>query len=230
MKNGLYFFILVLVLMLMLFSSYDRSGEKIENNTPPKQAVNEHSTQENNTNTETEVHTERPGDGIMEDYPFEEDISDASVAYKDFEYRTEYANLLNFDALEGNPHFAIAFIGYNRINITEIRKEVIAKIFPTLDEKAIEKIKHFDFEGDEWYLIVPRYKEYVDVKSLDDGKIYTSYNGDPFTVKCNASDLYSNIEIVTDIHGGHSFSPQIGGNGRIIKNEDIWDMTFYYDR
>ena len=206
--------ILFLVLLMMFFASCDRAVENIENN----------------TNIETAVIAEGAGDGIMEDYPLVEDTGDASSEYKDFEYRTEYANLLDFDSLERNPYFAVAFIGYSSKKIMERRIEVIADIFRTVDKKDIEKIEHFDFDGDEWYLIVPRYKEYVDVKSLDGSKMYTSYGGEPFTVKCNVSDLYPNIEIMTDIHGGHSFSPQMGGNGRLIRTEDIWDITFYYDR
>jgi len=169
---------------------------------------------------------ERSGDGVMEDYPFQEDTGDESIAYSDSEYRTEYANALDFDSFEGTPYFAVSFIGYGD-DITSQRNEYVEELFSSLGKDAVEKIEHFEFDGDEWYLIVPRYKEYVDVKSLDGGKMYTSYGGEPFTVKCNVSDLYSNIEIVTDIHGGHSFSPQMGGDGKLITSADICDITDY---
>ena len=170
------------------------------------------------------------GDGTVTDYPSDEQAqTDEDAPYIDFDYRTDYANALEFDLVDGNPYFAVVFIGYGE-DLTEERNECIKRTFPTLDESLKEQIAHFDFEGDEWYLVVPRYREYVDIKSLDSEEVYTVYQGEAFTVKCNVSDLYSNIEISTDIRGGHAFSPQLDGRGRIAKNADIWDMTFYYDR
>ena len=87
---------------------------------------------------------------------------------------------------------------------------------------------HFDFEGDEWYLIVPRYKDYVNLTNLETGKKHTIYQGEAFTVKCNLSDLHSNIEISTELNlSGHKFSPQIGGDGKLVQNPDVWDITDY---
>ena len=40
--------------------------------------------------------------------------------------------------------------------------------------------------------------------------------------------LHSNIEISTELNlSGHKFSPQIGGDGKLIKNPDVWDITDY---
>ena len=97
-----------------------------------------------------------------------------------------------------------------------------------LDVSAVEQIGHIDYEGDEWYLIVPRYKDDVNITNLDTGEVYTVYNGTAFTVKCNLSDLHSNIEISTERNmSGHKFSPQMGGDGRLITNPDVWDITEY---
>ena len=52
--------------------------------------------------------------------------------------------------------------------------------------------------------------------------------GEAFTVKCNLSDLYSNIEICTEnSFGAYKFSPQIGGDGRLVTNTDVCDITDY---
>ena len=70
--------------------------------------------------------------------------------------------------------------------------------------------------------------EDVKIKNLDTGEVHTIYNGDAFTVKCNLSDLYSNIEISTEIAmGAHKFNPQIGGDGKLVSNPDVWDITDY---
>ena len=148
------------------------------------------------------------------------------MVYKDSDYRSIYANVFDFDNYDGQPMFAVAFLGYG--DRMEFRHTYIEGIFADLDDFAIEQIGHIDYEGDEWYLIVPRYKEDVDITNLDTGEVHTIYNGEAFTVKCNLSDLYSNIEISTGLNlSGHKFSPQIGGDGKLIKNPDVWDITDY---
>ena len=148
------------------------------------------------------------------------------MVYKDADYRSIYANVFDFDNYDGQPMFAVAFLGYG--DRMEFRHTYIEGIFADLDDFAIEQIGHIDYEGDEWYLIVPRYKEDVDITNLDTGEVHTIYNGEAFTVKCNLSDLHSNIEISTELNlSGHKFSPQIGGDGKLIKNPDVWDITDY---
>ena len=122
--------------------------------------------------------------------------------------------------------FAVAFLGYG--DRMDFRHAYIEEIFKELGDHAIEQVGHIDYEGDEWYLIVPRYKEDVDITNLETGEIHTIYNGEAFTVKCNLSDLHSNIEISTEQNlSGHKFSPQIGGDGRLVQNPDVWDITDY---
>ena len=75
---------------------------------------------------------------------------------------------------------------------------------------------------------MPRYKEDVDITNLDTGEVHTIYNGEAFTVKCNLSDLHPNLEISTEQGlSGHKFSPQIGGDGRLVTNADVHDITDY---
>lgn len=72
--------------------------------------------------------------------------------------------------------------------------------------------------GEELYLIIPRDPEaHVIVTEYDlktereIGRIYSSYDGSPFMLKCNYSDLISDIRIkITDNEGEHEvFSPYL---------------------
>ena len=148
------------------------------------------------------------------------------MEYKDEDYRTEYANVFDFDSYEGQPYFAVAFLGYG--DRMEFRHEYVEGIFEGLDDFLIEQIGHVDYEGDEWYLVVPRYPNDVEITDLESGEVHTIHNGEAFTVKCNLSDLHSNITISTeDGYGAYMFSPQVGGDGRLVENTDIHDITDY---
>ena len=153
-------------------------------------------------------------------------LDKTGFVYNDSNYRSDYANVFDFDNCDGQPMFAVAFLGYG--DRMDFRNTYIEGIFKDLGDVAIEQIGHIDYEGDEWYLIVPRYKEDVDITNLDTGEVHTIYNGEAFTVKCNLSDLHSNIEISTELNlSGHKFSPQIGGDGKLVQNPDVWDITDY---
>ncbi|MBR5309197.1 MAG: hypothetical protein IKU43_10515 [Clostridia bacterium] len=148
------------------------------------------------------------------------------MVYHDSDYRTEYANAFEFDDYEGQPHFAVAFLGYG--DKAEFRNNYVKDVFKDLSEESVDKIRHFDFEGDEWYLIVPRYKDDVEIRNLDTEEAITVHHGDAFTVKCNLSDLHPNIEVTTaHDYGGYRFSPQMGGDGRLITGTDVHDITDY---
>ena len=148
------------------------------------------------------------------------------MVYTDSDYRSDYANVLDFDSYDGQPMFAVAFLGYG--DRMDFRHTYIKGVFGELGDYAIEQIGHIDYEGDEWYLVVPRYKENVDITNLETGEVHTIYNGEAFTVKCNLSDIHSNIEISTEKNlSGHKFSPQIGGDGRLVQNPDVHDITDY---
>lgn len=154
-------------------------------------------------------------------------IDGPDMVYKDSDYRSIYANVFDFDSYDGQPMFAVAFLGYG--DRMDFRHTYVEEIFKDLDDAAIEQVGHIDYEGDEWYLVVPRYKEDVDITNLETGEVHTIYNGEAFTVKCNLSDLHSNIEISTEQNlSGHKFSPQIGGDGKLVPNPDVWDITDYY--
>lgn len=148
------------------------------------------------------------------------------MVYKDYEYRTEYANVLEFDSWENKPCFAVAFLGYG--DRMEFRNTYLKSVFKNLSEESIDKIQHFDFEGDEWYLVVPRYKDRVDICDAGGTIQNVVYQGEAFTVKCNLSDLHSNIVISSAGNdSAFKFSPQIGGDGKLLTNEAIYDITDY---
>ena len=148
------------------------------------------------------------------------------MEYRDSDHRTDFANVFDFDSLDTQPMFAVAFLGYG--DRMDFRHTYVEGLFSDLGDFAVEQVGHIDYEGDEWYLIVPRYKEDVDITNLDTGEVHTIYNGEAFTVKCNLSDLHPNIEISTEFGlSGHKFSPQMGGDGRLITNADVWDITDY---
>jgi len=153
-------------------------------------------------------------------------MPDGGAEKNDADNITEFAKALNLDSCEGNPDFAVAFLGYGE-ELWEQARLCIEDIFSSLDEELITQVGCFNFEGDEWYLIIPIYKADVDVKNLNTGEIKTMHQGFPFTVKCNLSSLHSNIEISTDINEGQSFSPQMGGDGRLVTTDCIWDITEY---
>ncbi len=148
------------------------------------------------------------------------------MMYRDEDYRTEYANVFDFDSYEENPSFAVAFLGYG--DRMEFRNTYVNGIFADLSKESLEQIEHFDFMGDEWYLVIPRYRESVDIIHTESGKTVTVYQGEAFTLRCNLSDLHSNIEIVTvNRNGVCKFSPQMGGDGRLIVTESVHDITDY---
>lgn len=145
----------------------------------------------------------------------------------DTEYRDiSYADVVDFASFEGQPYFAVAFLGYG--DRMDFRNEYVEGVFESLGEDAVDGIQHIAYEGDEWYLIVPRYKNPVYIKNLSNDEEYTIYQGKAFTVNCNLSDLHPNIEIYTeDGYGAYKFSPQMGGDGKLITGTDDCDITDY---
>lgn len=155
--------------------------------------------------------------------PLKPEILDGpGMEYVDSNYRTEYANTLPFDDIDSYPYWAVVFLGVVAEG-EENRAHYIEKLFSELPKKSLDKIKHYDFEGDEWYLIIPRYGDENDIVSLcgDEKEKYIK-NGEAFTVKCGR-----NIKIVCYSRGEHEFSPQTDENERLICTEDVWDITEY---
>ena len=141
------------------------------------------------------------------------------MEYVDSEYRTKYANCLPFEEMRGAPYFAIAYLGKGDEGKAK-RTEYINLIFAELEQSEIDAVKHYDYEGDHWYLIIPKYRESVFVKYAGD-KSVVSYEGDAFTVKCN-NDVTVNTFDVTDI----DYVLDVNADGVLENvNENIWDIT-----
>ena len=190
-------------------------------------AINDSQVSEESTVLDEKQVSEEPVESPEPELPDESEmLDDSQMEYQDSDYRTQYANIFDFDSYDGQPMFAVAFLGYG--DIMDVRHTYVEEIFKDLGDFAIEQVGHIDYEGDEWYLVVPRYQADVDITNLDTGEVHTISNGEAFTVRCNLSDLYSNIEISTELNlSGHKFSPQIGGDGKLVSNPDVWDITNY---
>lgn len=144
------------------------------------------------------------------------------MVYVDREYRTEYANTLPFDDIEGYPFWAVAYLGCGEAG-REKCEAYKKKLFSELSEESLAKIQHFDFEGDQWYLVIPRYgleNEIIPLGQPSESRWVRS--GEAFTVTCN-----SNIKIAVYDYEGHEFSLQTDGEGHLISGEDVWDITEY---
>mgnify|MGYP006992075492 FL=1 len=148
------------------------------------------------------------------------------MEYNDREYRTEYANTLDFDSQDRNVKWAVAFLGYGEDGENNLI-HYFNKLFSELPAESVNAINHYNFEGDEWYLVIPRYKGMNEIVSVTDEKISAySYKGEAFTVKCNISDIHSNIRIRL-VDSGEEFSPQVDGTGQLVSAEEVWDITEY---
>ena len=140
------------------------------------------------------------------------------MEYVDSDYRTEYANCLPFEDMRGEPYFAIAYLGKGDEG-KENRQVYIDKVFASLENSTKDGIKHYDYEGDYWYLIIPKYKNTAYIKYADE-EVIASYTGEAFTVKCN-NDVIVNTFNVSDIDYA------LGADDGVLKNtdENIWDIT-----
>lgn len=140
------------------------------------------------------------------------------MEYVDRDYRTEYANCLPFEDMRGEPYFAIAYLGKGDEG-KENRQVYIDKVFASLENSTKDGIKHYDYEGDCWYLIIPKYKNTAYIKYADE-EVIASYTGEAFTVKCN-NDVIVNTFDVSDIDYA------LGVDDGVLENtdENIWDVT-----
>ncbi len=143
------------------------------------------------------------------------------MVYIDKDYRTEYANQLDFDSYDGYPLFAVAYLGTGEEAETAA-SVFIDKLFAGLSEESIAKIRHFDFGGQNIYLVIPRYENCIDIKNTITDELHTENYGTPFTVKCDTG-----VEICDYSHGGHTYSLAVDSNGVLVAADDIWDITSY---
>lgn len=108
-------------------------------------------------------------------------------------FETKYAKKLNFNNEE--QLLAVAFLGGLE---GEYDYSAINKYYT---ESEISKFKIIETDGEELYLVVPRYNNNVVISSLtmteDGGTISRVVEeiSEPFFLKCNISDIFPNAEI-----------------------------------
>lgn len=149
------------------------------------------------------------------------------MVYVDSEERTDYANAIGYND-EDSFMCAVAFLGYGDEG-AQNAASFIDKCFATLTAEQREAIETVLYDGNEWYLIVPRYRgESIWIDYLDENGEVTnegqrvSSDGTPFILRCNPSDTYSNMQLSGLSRGRHfAFSPQIDKNGKLITEQYV---------
>lgn len=88
------------------------------------------------------------------------------MVYVDSEYRNEYANCLPFEDVSGAPFLAIAYLG-NGDEGKANKDTYINKIFASLSKEKISQIKTYEYEGNDWFLVIPKYRNVVELKKVE---------------------------------------------------------------
>lgn len=125
----------------------------------------------------------------------------------------DYASDINFD---GRQLLAIAKLN----DISEVSDKYI---------KNFESIKVYQMDGEELYLIIPRYKS-IEVKiysvnlennEVKKGDLIVTVN-QPFTINCNISNIMFEIKYNNRIV---SYFPKLNDNNMVIINDYVLDIT-----
>ena len=144
------------------------------------------------------------------------------MVYVDSEHRTEYANTLLFDEVDDYPYWAVAYLGDGE-NGKNAAKEYIEKLFSELSEEKRRAISHYDYGGEKWFLVIPRYGDENElIQNGDKKNLQRVYDGTPYTINCG-----DDVEIYIVIRGGHRITLDTDENGKLISAPDIWDITEY---
>lgn len=142
------------------------------------------------------------------------------MVYVDSDYRTEYANCLPFENVQGSPYLAIAYLGkgeYGKAN----KESYINKIFANLDEEKIRNIPTYEYEGEDWFLVIPRYKSLTELKDGEEKVQLAAQAGEAFVVCCN-QDVTVNLFEATKIE----YKLSADANGQLQDTgEAVWDIT-----
>ena len=144
------------------------------------------------------------------------------MVYVDSEHRTEYANTLPFDEIEDYPYWAVAYLGEGETG-KNTANEYIEKLFSKLSEEKCRAISHYDYGGEKWYLVIPRYGDENELIQKGDKKILQKADDvTQFIINCGGD-----VEIYIVIRGGHKITLDTDENDRLICTPDIWDITDY---
>lgn len=133
---------------------------------------------------------------------------------------TKYAKKLSFG---DSQILAVFYIGSTN---ETYNYSVVEKYF-TLDE--INNFKDIKLDGEEKYLIVPRYKGNVEIHglTLEENDVITNKLKDvvdkPFYLTCNASDIFPNSRIkISTRTGEYVYTPYVSlKDGSVVINDNI---------
>ena len=143
------------------------------------------------------------------------------MVYIDSEYRSVYANCLPFEDISGAPYLAIAYLGNG--DEGEKNKDVyINKIFESLNEEEINQIKTYEYEGNDWFLVIPKYRSVVDFKRGDVTICRAAACiGEAFVVKCSQDIVVSTFESTLV-----EYKLSVDKNRNLANtDENVWDIT-----
>lgn len=132
---------------------------------------------------------------------------------------TSYAKKLDF---EDEQVLAVFYIGGTSDTYDY---SLVEKYF---GKDSIENFKEIKIEGEEKYLIVPRYKGKVEVHSLtlngeDIENNLIEIVDQPFYIVCNASDIFPNSRIKLETRTGESvYTPYISlKDGSVVVTDNV---------
>lgn len=156
---------------------------------------------------------------------FTPDVRDGDgMVYVDRDYRTQYANTLPFDDIDAFPKYAVAYLGKGDEGERNC-EEYTRKLFCDLSKQERDSIGHYDFGGDEWYLVVPRHGTDNELVCADENaEPVINRSGIPFSMKCNGDVTVR----ITD-YGGVEYTPRVDENGNLAPDEEIFDITHFVD-
>lgn len=131
---------------------------------------------------------------------------------------------------------AVQYLGNTDTDLRETLRRNVALMELPMQNQAyawfseLPEANYAETDGGEMYLIIPRDSEaHVVITAVDPvqnkeyGRIYSSYNGAPVLLRCNQSEIASNVTIqITDNSGEHpAFSPYLSGkDGRPVTDSD----------
>ncbi len=187
------------------------------------------------TDTEQDNSTNIEGEDIVEDDKKESEEEKEPEEDKEPEEGVVEISTIEWDE---DDMFAVALIDYTEDKTRDdFYNELLEKYLDKAEETALTPI---ELEGEEHYLIIPRYpvnKIRIYHQSLGDegelirGELVTEIEDVlEFTIKCNISDLHSNQVIEAEMNGETvEISPYISlQDGSLGKSEYIKDITIYY--
>ncbi len=131
---------------------------------------------------------------------------------------------------------AVQYLGNTDTDLRETLRRNVALMELPMQNQAyawfseLPEANYAETDGGEMYLIIPRDSEaHIVITAVDPvqnkeyGRIYSSYNGAPVLLRCNQSEIASNVTIqITDNSGEHpAFSPYLSGkDGRPVTDSD----------